>query len=90
MIMLIRSMAPDILATDEIGKSEDISGIENALCAGVGLLTTIHGLDYSTILRSGIGPFVEKGVFKRLIFLSGNPRIGTIATITDGTNRRLF
>lgn len=87
MIMLIRSMSPDIIATDEIGKKEDCHAIEAAVCAGVGLLTTIHGSNYADVKNSGIGEMVERGVFERLIFLSNVPAIGSIAAIRDWRNQ---
>lgn len=87
MVMLIRSMSPDVIATDEIGKPEDIYGIETALCAGVGLITTIHGKEYDDLLRSGIGNIVEKNVFQRIIYLTNHPSIGSISRITDSMNR---
>ncbi|MGI6727809.1 MAG: stage III sporulation protein AA [Anaerovoracaceae bacterium] len=83
MIMLIRAMSPDVIATDEIGKPSDIYGIQTAICAGVSLLTTIHGKDYQDLLRSGIGEFVKTGIFKRLLFLSNDPNIGTVTNILD-------
>ncbi len=89
MLMLIRGMSPQIIATDEIGRSEDLAAIEGALCAGVGLLTTIHGARYEELLRSSIGGLVSAGVFKRYVYLSNNPKIGTISAITDENNRRL-
>ena len=90
MLMLIRGMSPQVIATDEIGRPEDLSGIEGALCAGVGLLTTIHGKDYEELLRSAIGNHVASGVFKRYVYLSNTPRIGTIAAVTDEHNRLLY
>ncbi|MDD2215941.1 MAG: stage III sporulation protein AA, partial [Eubacteriales bacterium] len=90
MIMLIRSMSPDVIATDEIGKPSDLYGIENAICAGVSLLTTIHGKDYQDVLRSGIGKLVEGGVFKRFFFLSNQPSIGTVLSISDEKNHRIL
>lgn len=90
MIMLIRSMSPDIIATDEIGKKEDCHAIETAVCAGVGLLTTIHGSGYEDVKESGIGELVEKGVFERLIFLSNVPAIGSISAIRDWRNRHVI
>jgi len=89
MIMLIRSMSPDLIATDEIGKKEDCLAIETAVCAGVSLLTTIHGSRYEDIKDSGIGELVEKGVFERLIFLSNIPAIGSISAIRDWRNRHV-
>ena len=89
MIMLIRSMSPDLIATDEIGKKEDCHAIEAAVCAGISLLTTIHGSTYEDVLGSGIGEMVEKGVFERLIFLSNSPAIGSITAIRDWRNQHV-
>ena len=41
--MLIRSMAPQIIACDEIGSKEDILAIKYALNSGVKGLFTMHG-----------------------------------------------
>ncbi|MEL7657037.1 MAG: stage III sporulation protein AA, partial [Bacillota bacterium] len=90
MIMLIRSMSPDLIATDEIGKKEDCHAIEAAVCAGISLLTTIHGSSYEDVINSGIGEMVEKGVFERLIFLSNVPAIGSISAIRDWRNQNVI
>lgn len=81
MIMLIRAMSPDAVVTDEIGKKEDIDAVETALCAGVSILTTIHGRDYEDVAASNIGPLVKKGVFSRLLFLTNDPRTGTLGEV---------
>ncbi len=87
MIMLIRAMSPDVIATDEIGKTEDIYGIEAALCAGIKLITTIHGKNYEELIRSGIGTLVQNGIFQRILYLSNVPAIGTVIRISDGENQ---
>lgn len=89
MIMLIRSMSPDLIATDEIGKQEDCNAIEAAVCAGISLLTTIHGNGYEDVVRSGIGELVKKGIFERLIFLSNIPAIGSVSAIRDWRNQNV-
>lgn len=80
-IMLIRSMSPNIIATDEIGKTADIYAVEAALCAGVNLITTIHGNSYSDILNSAIGSLVKRGIFSCIIFLSNVPKTGSIREV---------
>lgn len=79
--MLIRSMSPDIIATDEIGKHSDITSIEQALCAGISIITTIHGSSYEDLLSSEIHGLIEKGVFTCLIFLDKTPYTGFIREI---------
>lgn len=81
--MLIRSMAPDIIATDEIGKQEDIAAIETALCAGTKLLTTIHGNNYEDIMNSNITKVIKQGAFKRIIYLTNVPNTGTIKGVQN-------
>lgn len=86
MLMLIRAMSPDIIATDEIGKKQDIQAIEAAVCAGINLLTTIHGSNYEDLINSGIGDMVKKGIFQRFLFLSNIPSVGSIASVRDFKN----
>ena len=81
MLMMIRSMAPDVIVTDEIGKAEDIDAIESALCSGVKVITTIHGNTYEDLIRSRLGPLIESKVFTRVIFLTNTPSTGTISGV---------
>ncbi|MFV0517572.1 MAG: stage III sporulation protein AA [Aminipila sp.] len=90
-IMLIRSMSPDIIATDEVGKSADVYAIESAMCAGINLITTIHGNSYADVVNSEIGGLISKGIFSCIIFLSNVPKTGTIREViyakqADSTN----
>lgn len=87
MIMLIRSMSPEVIATDEIGKPEDILAIEEALRAGVSVLTTVHGESYEDVLqRQNIAPLLKQGVFQRVIVMSRSLGVGTIEKIYKGND----
>lgn len=81
MLMLIRSMSPDILITDEIGKPEDMKALEAAIYAGVTIITTIHGKDYQDLEASNLYPLIKKGIFRRMIYLSNIPTTGTIREV---------
>ena len=81
MSMLIRSMSPDIIVTDEIGKKEDVDAVKSALSAGISLITTIHGDSYEDLIHSEIKELLEKNIFSCIIFLSKTPTIGTIKGI---------
>jgi len=50
-MMLIRSMSPAVIITDEIGKAEDVEAIEEALNAGIKIITTAHGSDIEEARR---------------------------------------
>lgn len=81
MLMLIRAMSPDVIITDEIGKKEDVKAVEAALCAGVKIITTIHGSSYEDIAGSAIGELVRNQVFETLVFLTATPQTGTVKRI---------
>ena len=80
-IMLIRAMSPDVVITDEIGRREDVKAIEEALCAGVKTITTIHGASFEDVANSSVGELVKNHTFETLIFLSGEPATGTVKRI---------
>lgn len=90
MMMLVRSMSPDIIVTDEIGKKEDYRAMEQALVCGVGILTTIHGTGYEDLIRTPVSAFLQKGLFQRIVYLSSSPSVGTVYRISDGRNRTIY
>ncbi|MBD5522221.1 MAG: stage III sporulation protein AA [Lachnospiraceae bacterium] len=51
MMMLIRSMAPDVLAVDELGSVEDIEAMHQAIQCGCKMLATIHGFSIEEVER---------------------------------------
>ncbi len=81
MMMLIRSMGPDVIVTDEIGTAEDAAAIEAAVCAGINIVASVHGSSYEEVAASRIGGMVRDGTFSRLIFLTNNPRTGTVKEV---------
>lgn len=86
-IMLIRSMSPRVVATDEIGSSADSDAIYEALNAGVRIMSTIHGDSLEEILnRPFIGEVIKNKVFERIIILSSRFGPGTIEKVLDGIN----
>jgi len=85
MMMLIRSMSPGLIATDEIGKKEDIDALYNALQAGVKVITTVHGSGFEEIKeRLNLQSLINWRLFERIIVLSRREGVGTIEKILDG------
>ena len=81
--MLIRSMSPDVIITDEMGKHQDVYAAEQCAGAGVSLITSIHGSCRDDIINSAIGSLVENGAFDNVIYLSSESGPGTIKAIAS-------
>ena len=68
--MLIRSMAPDIIACDEIGSKEDILAIERAMISGVKGIFTMHGRMLEDIKNNKeVYRLVENKKIEKIIFI---------------------
>lgn len=59
MLMLLRSMSPDVIVTDEIGADCDFSAIEKLARAGVGVIASVHGKNRAQTLGKGKTDFFE-------------------------------
>lgn len=57
MRMLIRSMSPDVIAVDELGKEQDFLAVSDALSAGIKILGTVHANTKEEVLKK---PHMEK------------------------------
>lgn len=51
MVMMLRSMTPEVIITDEIGKSEDVEAVERVINSGAAVIATIHGRDIGMVKR---------------------------------------
>lgn len=84
MMMMIRSMSPEVLVVDEIGRKEDTEAILEAVHAGISLVMTTHGKSYQDLLkRPTLQPILESKVFDRFIELSRDGGVGTVKSIKD-------
>ena len=88
MMMLIRSMAPQVVAVDEIGSREDLEAVEYAAGCGCAVLATAHGGSLVEILgKPGLGALVRGGLFGRLVLLGNGEQAGRVREIRDGEGR---
>ncbi len=70
MMMLIRSMAPDVLAVDELGSADDIEAMHRAVQCGCRMLATIHGFSMEEVGRKDYMRHVmEEKLFDRYLLL---------------------
>ncbi len=78
LLLLLRSMNPNVLAVDEITAPEDVDALTMAANCGVSLLATAHGGDRGDLERRPLyRRLLEQGIFRLLlrIELSGGQRI---------------
>jgi stage III sporulation protein AA len=84
-MMLIRSMSPVVIITDEIGRVEDVEAIEEALNAGIRIITTAHSSDIRDAhCRPIVSKILGKKIFQRIIVLGHSLGVGTVEKIYDG------
>lgn len=70
MMMLIRSMAPSVLAVDELGSMEEIQALRLASGCGCRLLATIHASDLQEIQsKTYMSAILQEKLFQRQIVL---------------------
>lgn len=70
MKMLIRSMAPEIIACDEIGSKEDVQAIKEAISSGVKGIFTMHGKNLEDVKNnSDVNSLIENKQIEKVIFI---------------------
>ncbi|WP_233095790.1 stage III sporulation protein AA [Alicyclobacillus sp. SO9] len=98
MLMAIRSLSPDVVVTDEIGRKQDRDAILEATHAGVGVLTSAHARDVAEwSARPFMAELFAANAFQRYIVLSRRRGPGTVERVLDadgkpvktGTARRI-
>jgi stage III sporulation protein AA len=90
--MLVRAMAPDVIAVDELGHTEDVLAVADALRTGVKILGTAHAESLEEACkRPTLKLLLKQQFFERIIVLSRKKGPGTIEGVFDpDTGRNLM
>ncbi len=73
LMMMIRSMSPEVLIVDEIGKQADVQALMEAMFAGVKIICTVHGTSIAEIKqRPSLHVLFTERAFERYIVLGRN------------------
>ena len=84
-MLMIRSMSPEVVICDEIGRREDALAIHEAINAGIKVIATAHGGSYEEILgRPVIGELVSQGLFETVALYSRRRGPGTLEKVLNG------
>ena len=69
-LMLLKTMAPDVIINDEIASEEDAEAISLAAGTGVAIIATTHGTRIEDVKnRQILNPLFDKKVFKRVLLI---------------------
>lgn len=89
--MLLRAMAPQVIAFDEIGNAGEVQAVCDAANSGVKIICTIHSEDINDLRTRFIFKEMEKrNIFERYIVLSGKNGAGTIEGVYDRDFRKII
>lgn len=89
MMMLVRSMSPQVVAADEIGSREDAQAVSYIRSCGCSLAATVHGTSLEDLYRKPVFcQMAEAGDFQRLIVLGCSSQ-GFQGTVLDRQGRVL-
>lgn len=90
MLMLIRSMSPQVVAVDEIGAPEDVQAIKYAMHCGCKMLATVHGESIDEIQKKPLfEQLLREQCFERYVILHNGKHTGEIAGIYDKYGKQL-
>lgn len=79
MYMMLRSMAPKVMAVDEIGTQEDMTALFDVMRCGCVILATVHGDSFEDVKKKRIlRSMAESGMFSRYVVLSAVPHPGSL------------
>ena len=68
--MMVRSMAPKVIISDEIGNKEDTNAINYVLCSGIKGIFTAHGNNIENLKLNPIfNKMFELKLFEKILFL---------------------
>ncbi len=82
MLMMLRSMSPEVILTDEIGTYEDEEAILKLINSGVKIICTAHGYSEKDLLKREVFQrLIAEKVFETVIVLSSKNGPGTVEKI---------
>jgi stage III sporulation protein AA len=86
--MALRSLSPDVIVTDEIGKSEDLEALKEVANSGVIMIATAHAPDLSSLLnRLFFRQVFDAQLFDAWVVLSASLGRVTIQQVHDATGK---
>lgn len=90
-LMMLRSMAPNVIVTDELGGEKDMDAVLSAMNGGVRILATAHGYGIREKgMRQEIARMIQAGLFERYIVLSRRNGAGTLEGVYGCYKEKIY
>lgn len=91
MLLLLRSMSPQIIGVDELGGGADYEAVEYALHCGCQILGTMHGESMEEIRKkSHLKKWLEQGFFQRYLLIRRNEKMERTTEVYDEGLERIW
>lgn len=85
MMMLLRSMSPEVIAVDEIGSVKDMEALHTVSYCGCKILATMHGEGLEDVRhKEGMEQLLKEGLFERFVILGRKQGCFRIETVREG------
>lgn len=90
MMMMIRSLSPQVLIADEIGRPEDAEAVREAAHAGIRVVLTAHAGSLEEARRRPVlRDLTAEGAFARYVLLSRSGEAAQVMAVWDGEGHTL-
>lgn len=84
-LVLLRSMSPEVIAADEVGRPEDVAALHEAAMAGAAVVATAHGASLDELAaRPMLRELLGASLFEVFVVLSRRNGPGTVELVTEG------
>lgn len=84
MMLLIRSMNPDVIAVDELGSTTDMIAMQQVISCGCKVIATVHGSGIEDLYRKRyLEEIMKEKIFERIVLLGKQNGAGTLLGIYD-------
>lgn len=86
-MMLIRTMSPEVIAADEIGSKTDSDAIIYSINCGCKMIATIHGDSINDVLlKESMKKLISEKIFRRFIVLQNSNSVRKVQIYNENLN----
>ena len=90
MLMVLRSLSPQVIAVDELGGKEDFDAVEKVVYCGSRILGTVHATSMTELEQKPyLNHWIREKIFERFVFLKRTEGGSRLFEVYDVEGKRL-